>query len=34
MEEKFNDTIEETEEDVKRDGEVQTFDELLERTEG
>lgn len=34
VEEKFNDTIEETEEDVKRDGEVQTFDELLERTEG
>lgn len=34
VEEDFNDTIEETEEDVKRDGEVQTFDELLERTEG
>lgn len=34
VEKKFNDTIEETEEDVKRDGEVQTFDELLERTEG
>lgn len=34
VKEDFNDTIEETEEDVKRDGEVQTFDELLERTEG
>lgn len=34
VKEDFNDTIEETEEDVKRDGEVQSFDELLERTEG
>jgi hypothetical protein len=34
VKEDFNDTIEETEEDVKRDGEAQSFDELLERTEG
>lgn len=34
VKEDFSDTIEETEEDVKRDGEVQSFDELLERTEG
>lgn len=34
VKEDFNDIIEETEEDVKRDGEVQSFDELLERTEG
>lgn len=34
VKEDFNGTIEETEEDVKRDGEVQSFDELLERTEG
>lgn len=34
VKEDFNDKIEETEEDVKRDGEVQSFDELLERTEG
>lgn len=32
--EEFNETMRETEEDVKRDGEPQTFDELLERTEG
>lgn len=31
---KVDDIIKETEEDVKRDGEKQTFDELLERVEG
>ena len=30
----FDDTMEDTKEDVKRDGTVQSFDELLERTEG
>lgn len=34
VKEEFNETIEETKEDVKRDGTVQSFDELLERTEG
>lgn len=32
--EEYRETMEETEEDVKRDGEPQTFDELLERVEG
>lgn len=32
--EEFEDIMEDTEEDVKRDGTPQTFDELLERTEG
>ena len=30
----FEETMDETEDDVRRDGEPQTFDELLERTEG
>lgn len=30
----FDETMNETREDVKRDGEPQTFDELLERVEG
>lgn len=30
----FKETMEETREDVERDGEPQTFDELLERVEG
>lgn len=30
----FDDTMEDTKEDVKRDGTVQSFDELLERVEG
>lgn len=30
----FKETMEETQEDVERDGEPQTFDELLERVEG
>ncbi len=34
VKEDFDDTMEETKEDVKRDGTVQSFDELLERTEG
>lgn len=34
VKEEFDDTIEETKEDVKRDGTVQSFDELLERVEG
>lgn len=32
--EEYKEIMEETEEDVRRDGEKQTFDELLERTEG
>lgn len=32
--EEVNETLEETKEDVKRDGEPQTFDELLEKREG
>lgn len=32
--EKYREIMRETEEDVRRDGEPQTFDELLERTEG
>ena len=32
--EEFDDTMEGTKEDVKRDGTVQSFDELLERVEG
>jgi hypothetical protein len=31
---KFEETMDETREDVERDGEPQTFDELLERVEG
>lgn len=34
IKEEFDDTMEDTKEDVKRDGTVQSFDELLERTEG
>lgn len=34
VKEEFDDTMEETKEDVKRDGTVQSFDELLERVEG
>lgn len=34
IKEEFDDTMEETKEDVKRDGTVQSFDELLERVEG
>ena len=30
----FEETMDETEDDVRRDGEPQTFEELLERTEG
>ena len=30
----FEETMNETREDVERDGEPQTFDELLERVEG
>ena len=32
--EEYREIMRETEEDVRRDGEPQTFDELLERTEG
>jgi hypothetical protein len=32
--EEYRENMRETEEDVRRDGEPQTFDELLERTEG
>ena len=32
--EEYREIMSETEEDVRRDGEPQTFDELLERTEG
>lgn len=32
--EEYQEIMSETEEDVRRDGEPQTFDELLERTEG
>lgn len=32
--EEYKEIMKETEEDVRRDGEKQTFDELLERTEG
>lgn len=32
--EEYKEIMRETEEDVRRDGEPQTFDELLERTEG
>lgn len=32
--EDYREIVRETEEDVRRDGEPQTFDELLERTEG
>lgn len=32
--EEYSEIMRETEEDVRRDGEPQTFDELLERTEG
>lgn len=34
VKDEFDDTMEDTKEDVKRDGTVQSFDELLERTEG
>lgn len=34
VKDEFDDTMENTKEDVKRDGTVQSFDELLERTEG
>ena len=34
IKEEFDDTMEDTKEDVKRDGTVQSFDELLERVEG
>lgn len=34
MESDYEDIIDDTEEDVKRDGRPQTFDELLERVEG
>lgn len=34
IKEEFDDTMEGTKEDVKRDGTVQSFDELLERVEG
>ena len=34
VKDEFDDTMEETKEDVKRDGTIQSFDELLERTEG
>lgn len=34
VKEEFDDTMGETKEDVKRDGTVQSFDELLERVEG
>ena len=34
VKDEFDDTMEGTKEDVKRDGTVQSFDELLERTEG
>ena len=34
VKEEFDDTMEGTKEDVKRDGTVQSFDELLERVEG
>lgn len=34
IKEEFYDTMEDTKEDVKRDGTVQSFDELLERVEG
>lgn len=34
VEEEYRETMEDTEEDVRRDGEPQTFDELLNRVEG
>lgn len=34
VKDEFDDIMEDTKEDVKRDGTVQSFDELLERTEG
>ena len=34
MDERFDDVMRETREDVERDGEPQTFNELLERVEG
>lgn len=34
VKEEFDDTMKDTKEDVKRDGTVQSFDELLERVEG
>lgn len=34
VKDEFDDTMEETKEDVKRDGTIQSFDELLEKTEG
>ena len=34
VKDEFDDTMEETKEDVKRDETIQSFDELLERTEG
>lgn len=34
VKDEFDDTMEETKEDVKRDGTIKSFDELLERTEG
>lgn len=34
VKDEFDDAMEDTKEDVKRDGTVQSFDELLERTEG
>lgn len=34
VKDEFDNTMEDTKEDVKRDGTVQSFDELLERTEG